>query len=143
MSLWKFGEFEGEVDFTDADFLDALDEAKEVMVEMQKDVPTVGKSSDIIRAQCACFYAFFDTLFGDGAGERIFCGRNSINLCNEATDSLREFEEAETNLLEEKYQKYEVQQHGNRQQRRAYQKQQGKKKNNQQKHNQQIYRNGK
>ena len=69
MSLWKFGNFEAEVDFTDADFLDTLDEAKEVMWEQQKAVPVVGKNADIIRAQCACYYAFFDTLFGDGAGE--------------------------------------------------------------------------
>ena len=31
-------------------------------------VPVVGKNSDIIRAQCACLYVFFDTLFGEGAG---------------------------------------------------------------------------
>lgn len=137
MSLWKFGDFEGDADFTDADFLDAIDEAKKVMTEMQKKVPVVGKSSDIIRAQCACFYAFFDTIFGDGAAERIFCGRNSINLCNEAAESLLAFEAEAAKAMEEKYQKYEVQQHGNRQQRRAYQKQQGKKK-----HNQQNYRDG-
>ena len=76
--------------------------------------------------------ALFDTIFGDGAAERIFCGRNSINLCNEAAESLLAFEAEATKAMEEKYQKYEVQQHGNRQQRRAYQKQQGKKKDNQQ-----------
>lgn len=32
------------------------------MYEEQKNVPVVGKNSDIIRAQCACFYVFFDTL---------------------------------------------------------------------------------
>lgn len=31
MSLWKFGDFEADVDFTDADFLDAIDEAKAAM----------------------------------------------------------------------------------------------------------------
>ena len=31
MSLWKFGNFEAEVDFTDADFLDVLEEAKAEM----------------------------------------------------------------------------------------------------------------
>ena len=33
MSLWKFGDFEADVDFTDADFLDAIDEAKAAMHE--------------------------------------------------------------------------------------------------------------
>ena len=63
MSLWKFGNFEAEVDFTDADFLDVLEEAKAEMFEAGKKVPITGKQSDIIRAQCACFYVFFDTLF--------------------------------------------------------------------------------
>ena len=54
MSLWKFGNFEAEVDFTDADFLDVLEEAKAEMFEAGKKVPITGKQSDIIRAQCAC-----------------------------------------------------------------------------------------
>ena len=50
MSLWKFGDFEAEVDFTDADFLDVLEEAKAEMFEAGKKVPITGKQSDIIRA---------------------------------------------------------------------------------------------
>ena len=55
MSLWKFGDFEADVDFTDADFLDAIDEAKAAMHEAEQNVPVVGKNSDIIRAQCLLF----------------------------------------------------------------------------------------
>lgn len=139
MSLWKFGDFEAEVDFTDADFLDVLDEAKAAMFDANKKVPITGKQSDIIRAQCACFYAFFDTLFGEGAVERIFRGKNSIKLCDEATESLLDFETAETKELNDKYNKYAPSQNatsqfphpqpqpsGNRQQRRNYQKQYGR-----------------
>lgn len=139
MSLWKFGGFEADVDFTDADFLDAIDEAKAAMHEAEQNVPVVGKNSDIIRAQCACFYVFFDTLFGEGAGERILCGKNSIKLCNEAAESLLDFETAEAKKLDDKYDKYvpnqnttqqfphpQSQPNGNRQQRRNYQKQYGK-----------------
>ena len=114
MSLWKFGDFEAEVDFTDADFLDVLEEAKAEMFEAGKKVPITGKQSDIIRAQCACFYVFFDTLFGEGAGERILCGKNSIKLCNEAAESLQQFPHPQP------------QPNGNRQQRRNHQKQYGK-----------------
>lgn len=139
MSLWKFGDFETDVDFTDADFLDAIEDAKAAMHEEQKNVPVVGKNSDIIRARCACFYVFFDTLFGEGAGERILRGKNSIMLCNEAAESLLDFETAETKKLDDKYDKYvpnqnttqqfphpQPQSSGNRQQRRNYQKQCGK-----------------
>ena len=109
------------------------------MHEAEQNVPVVGKNSDIIRAQCACFYVFFDTLFGEGAGERILCGKNSIKLCNEAAESLFDFETAEAKALDSKYNKYmpnqnamqqfpnpQPQSSGNRQQRRNYQKQYGK-----------------
>lgn len=109
------------------------------MHEAEQNVPVVGKNSDIIRAQCSCFYVFFDTLFGDGAGERILCGKNSIKLCTEAAESLLDFETAETKKLDDKYDKYvphqnttqqfphpQPQPNGNRQQRRNYQKQYGK-----------------
>ena len=45
MSLWKFGDFEADVDFTDADFLDAIDKAKAAMHEAEQNVPVVGKNS--------------------------------------------------------------------------------------------------
>ena len=42
MSLWKFNDFEAEVDFADADFIETLEEAQ---AQLEKDVlavPTVG-----------------------------------------------------------------------------------------------------
>ena len=77
MSLWKFGDFEAEVDFTDADFLDVLEEAKAEMFEAGKKVPITGKQSDIIRAQCACFYVFFDTLLAREPGSVSFAERTA------------------------------------------------------------------
>ena len=122
MSLWKFGNFEAEVDFTDADFLDSLDDAKKALDKKLKEVPKVGKNSDIVRAQCDCFYTFFDVLFYDGAGAEIFDGRKSLTLCLEAAESIRAFENAESQHIEQTYGKYQVQNHGNRQQRRQQQK---------------------
>lgn len=124
MSLWKFGNFEEEVDFNDADFLDALEEAKDAMDQKIKNVPKTGKRRDLIRAQCACFYTFFDVLFGEGAGEAIFEGKNSLELCIRATESICAFEKLENERVESTYGKYFVQSHGNRQQRRNYQKNQ-------------------
>lgn len=122
MSLWKFGNFEAEVDFADADFLDKLDDAKKTLDKMLQRVPKTGKAGDIIRAQCACFYAFFDTLFWDGAGDAIFEGKNSMTLCVEASDSLAKFQEKQMSGYKQVEEKYMVKNHGNRQQRRAYDK---------------------
>ena len=54
MSLFKYGNLEVEIDFTDVDFLENLDEAKKLMVDEAAQVPKTGKTADIIRAQCQC-----------------------------------------------------------------------------------------
>lgn len=122
MSLWKFGNFEKEIDFTDADFLDVLDDAKVNMAEELKKVPKVGKNSDIIRAQVQCYRTFFDTLFGAGAGEAVFEGKTSLEVCLRAASSLVAFEDSESQRIDSQYRKYYVQNHGNREQRRKYNK---------------------
>lgn len=114
MSLWKFGDFEKEIDFTDADFLDALDDAKANMAEELKKVPKVGKNSDIIRAQVQCYRTFFDTLFGAGAGEAILEGKTSLEVCLRAASSLVAFEDNESHRIDSQYSKYYVKNHGNR-----------------------------
>lgn len=127
MSQWKFGNFETEIDFTDVDFLDRIDEGKQLMQEAEKNVLKVGKNSDIIRSQCEVFYAFFDHVFGRDAREDMFEGKTSLMLCVKASESLSAFEKQEANRIDSVYGKYEVQNHGNRQQRRAYNKQNRKK----------------
>lgn len=127
MSQWKFGKFETEIDFTDVDFLDRIDEGKQLIQEAEKNVLKVGKNSDIIRSQCEVFYAFFDHVFGRDARESMFEGKTSLMLCVKASESLSAFEHQEAEKIGSTYKKYEVQNHGNRQQRRAYNKQNRKK----------------
>ena len=52
MSLFKFGNLEAEIDFTDVLFLENLEDAKQAMKEEVARVPKTGKTADIIRAQC-------------------------------------------------------------------------------------------
>ena len=127
MSQWKFGNFETDIDFTDVDFLDRIDEGKQLMQEAEKNVLKVGKNSDIIRSQCQCFYVFFDHVFGRDAREAMFEGKTSLMLCVKASESLSAFENQEADRIDSMYGKYEVQNHGNRKQRRAYNKQNQKK----------------
>lgn len=126
MSLWKFGKFEAEVDFTDADFLEKLDNAKNALDKELKSVPAVGKMSDVVRAQCKCFHTFFDVLFYDGASTEIFGGKHSLDLCIQAAESMSALEKAEKQRFDLSYEKYQVHSHGNRQQRRSYQKNQNR-----------------
>ena len=55
MSLFKYGDLEREIDFTDVEFLENLDEAKKLIKKEAAQVPKVGKTADIIRAQCQCY----------------------------------------------------------------------------------------
>ena len=122
MSLFKYGDLERDIDFTDVEFLEKLDEAKELSKEEAAQVPRVGKTADIIRAQCQCYFNFFDRVIGEGAHEEMFGGKTSLNACLNATDALLAFENKEADKLNQKYGNYTVQQHGNRQQRRKYDK---------------------
>lgn len=130
MGIFKFGDLEAEVDFTDADFLENLEEAKKLLQEEAKMTPVTGKAADIIRAQCRCYFNFFDRVIGDGAHEAMFCGKTSLNLCIEAVEALEKFENADVERINEKYSEYTIQQHGNRQQRRNYNKQKNRKYSN-------------
>ena len=129
MSLFKYGDLEREIDFTDVEFLENLDEAKKLIKKEAAQVPKVGKTADIIRAQCQCYFNFFDRIIGEEEHKDIFQGKTSLNLCVDPTDALLKFENDESLKLNEKYSGYMIQQHGNRQQKRNYNKQQGKKHN--------------
>ena len=122
MSIFKYGDLEREIDFTDVEFLENLDEAKKLIKKEAAQVPKVGKTADIIRAQCQCYFNFFDRVIGEGAHEEMFGGKTSLNACLNATDALLAFENKEADKLNQKYGNYIVQQHGNRQQRRKYDK---------------------
>ncbi|MEG0904445.1 MAG: DUF6673 family protein [Lachnospiraceae bacterium] len=128
MSQWKYGNFEAEVDFTDADFLDTLEVAKQRMDEQIKNVPKVGKVTDIIRAQIACFDAFFDELFGLGAGEQIRDGRMSLEVSLSSVEAMYKFYQEEDKRTGDVFSKYNVKNNGNRQQQR-YDKYKGKNNN--------------
>ena len=99
------------------------------MQEEAKQIPKTGKTADIIRAQCQCYFNFFDRAIGEGAHEVMFGGKTSLNSCLDAADALLAFENSEAVKMNERYSEYTVKQHGNRQQKRNYNKQQGKKKN--------------
>lgn len=122
MSLFKFGELEAEVDFTDADFMERLDQAKAAVTEQLKSVPKTGKTADILRAQCECFFSFFDTLFGSEAHEAMF-PRTSFSMCIDALERLTALENQDADKLNRKYAQYVPNKPQNQEQRRAQEKQ--------------------
>ncbi|MBC5689831.1 hypothetical protein H8S37_13020 [Mediterraneibacter sp. NSJ-55] len=114
MSLWKFEGFETEIDFTDADFLEKLEAAQGQLDQESKNVPKVGKSSDIVRGQIACFERFYDRLFGEGAGRKILEGKNSLEHALHSIESLTTFYEEEGKRVDDRFNKYYVKIKGNK-----------------------------
>ena len=98
MSLFRFGNLERELDFTDADFLDRLDYAYEKIQEDVKALPKEGKNSDLVRAQNACYDTFFDNILGEGASREMF-DTNSLSRRIDAAEALAEFRQAEITAL--------------------------------------------
>lgn len=106
MSQWKFNNFETDIDFTDADFMEKFEDCYEKMVVESEKVPKVGKVSEITRAQCKVFNDFYDRLFGDGTSEKMFLGKNSMDMRVKAANSLfdlRNSEQSRYNSMVNKY----------------------------------------
>ena len=118
MSLWKFNGFEAEVDFTDADFMERLETHYATFKAEYNNVKKVGTQSEIIRAYCKTCFDFFDRLFGDGAHEKMFGNRVSMDLCLNAMNRFADMEEQQS----QRYQKFIVHNGRNRENRRYDQK---------------------
>lgn len=117
MSIWKFNDFEVDVDFTDADFMERFEQAYEIMLKNVDNTPKVGKASEIIRSQCEVFDAFFSTIFSRNALNKMFNGKKSVELRIEACNSLYEFRNQEDKRYNNLINKYRPN-YPNRQQRR-------------------------
>lgn len=130
MSLFKFGDFEAELDFTDADVLDSIDAAYEKLMEELKGCPKEGKVAEIIDAQNACYDKYYNSILGSSASELMFGTSRSFKKRLDAADELRKYSDDENDALSARMEKYQVNKPKNREQRRNYQKQQRKNGNN-------------
>lgn len=80
MSQYKINGVELEIDMEDVDFLEKYEEAFKKMEEEEKDIPKIGKQSDIARKYCKMFYNLFDNIFGEGIGQQVFGGKNNLHI---------------------------------------------------------------
>lgn len=106
MSQWKFNDFEIDIDFTDADFMERFEDCYDKMIKESERVPKVGKVSEITRAQCRVFDNFYDRLFGDGSSAAMFLGKNSMDMRVNAANSLFNFRNSEQSRYNSMVNKY-------------------------------------
>lgn len=121
MSQWKFNDFETDVDFTDADFIERIEEAQELLRKDVSELPKAGKNSELIRAQNACYENFFDRIFGQGASAEMF-RTASLSERLDAAESLKAFETRQEDSFRDRMNGYTVKHRGNRSQRREFEK---------------------
>lgn len=122
MSQWKFNDFETDIDFTDADFMEKFENA---YTDMQKNIdhtPKTGKVSEMIRAQCEVFDIFFGKVFGEESVNKMFLGKKSVEMRIDACNSLYDFRNLENNRYSTLMSKYKP----NRQQRRQQERNQNR-----------------
>ena len=102
-------EVELDVDFTDADFIEKLDQAYK---EVNKETNKLQENKDNltpaegIRQECKIVKDFFDYVFGDGTSKKIFGEKNSLKMCIEAFEDILEERQKQMKTFNEKISLY-------------------------------------
>jgi hypothetical protein len=93
---------EFDIDFTDADVIERIafksDEVGKKADELEKNRENLSPAEGI-RQECKIMKDFLDYVLGDGASEKIFGKKDSLNLCLSAYEDV-------INASQEQYQKY-------------------------------------
>ena len=80
---------EFDIDFTDADFIERYDEKTK---EVEQQIGALREKSlspaQGIRQECKIIKDFLDYVIGDGTSEKIFQGKDSLNLCLNAFEDM-------------------------------------------------------
>ena len=96
------------VDFTDADFIEKIEIGSKKIYEQaeelkQKKDLTIAEG---IRQECKILKDFLDYVLGDGASERLFEGRNSLNECLKAYEDIINARTTQIDEFQSKISKY-------------------------------------
>lgn len=92
--IWKINGLGLELDLEDADVFEKVMKSFEQMDEDAKSLDKVGSMPDFIRGYCNIHHKFYDRVFGDGTGERIFGGKKNTRICDEVYDNFLSFMQA-------------------------------------------------
>lgn len=102
----KINEYElEELDLLDAEVLEKYENALDDVMENTKNI-TSDKSSEVIKKCCKQVYKFFDLLWGEGTGEKVFKGKYNILVCFDAFDEVNKKAAEQRKVLDERFNKY-------------------------------------
>lgn len=97
------------IDFTDADLIEKIDEGnKIVQEEVKKLEDNRGEISPAegIRQECKILKDFLDYVFGDGISEKIFGNKDSLKECLQAFEDIINERNSQLNNLQDVVNKY-------------------------------------
>lgn len=103
--------YEIEADLTDADLIEKIEQGVNKIYEEAEKLKQLDKDNEIttaegIRQECKILKDFFDYVFGDGTSEKIFNGKDSLNLCLKAYEDVIEARDKQYDELEKKLNAY-------------------------------------
>lgn len=95
--------YEIDVDFTDADVIERIDKGCEKLYQEAEELKKLQEedenfnTAEGIRQECKIIKDFFDYVLGEGTSEKIFKGKNSLNLCLKAYEGVVEERDKQLN----------------------------------------------
>lgn len=97
-----------EIDFTDADFIEKVEEACKEVFNKAEELKQDKKLSlaEGIRQECKILKDFLDYVLGDGTSEKLFKGKDSLNQCLKAFEDIINAKQNSMNEFESKISKY-------------------------------------
>lgn len=97
------------IDFTDADFIEKIEEGR---LKVDKEIEELQKNkndlspAEGIRQECKIVKDFIDYVFGDGTSEKIFGNKNSLKMCVEIFEDIFNERDKQLNSLNQKVSLY-------------------------------------
>lgn len=103
--------YEFDLDLTDADIIEKMEQGVQNLYEEAEKLKELKKDDKIttaegIRQECKVLKDFFDYVFGEGTSEKIFKGKDSLNLCLKAYEDIIEARDKQYNELNDRINAY-------------------------------------
>lgn len=78
-----------DIDFTDADFVERLEKAREIAAKESEETKNKNlTTAEGIRHECKIAKNFLDYVLGEGTSQKLFGEKNSLNQCIKALEEL-------------------------------------------------------
>ena len=118
MAVFKFGNFETEIDTSDFGFMEKFETCSIALSEKMGKVDKAGTRSNAIKQTCKLAFGYFNELFGEGTDRLMFGDSTNMRICDQAMFALAAAIEEDSKAYESEVKAGLSKYTGNREQRR-------------------------